>query len=324
MKREQNSLLNVLDAASPFGAPNATPSDKPLLAARRRSGLVRSSPAQAAVKIKPEPVEAVVPLKRLHDSGFPDTPRTASVPSSAGPSSLKRVKREDSLIKPLGIANRDSDGDIVMSSPRTTSVEDTRRELTEIQIKISNLERLHENLNRKKRQTKTDLTKMFRYMSELDDLRQKRDECSASIPNMSHLKRTLSKPLFPKPEPISLTVAKSENSFSSFFSNPFYNDRPDPLASGSDIKLPGLPGLAGFPLKEDSDDDYMDIDPAAGAAAILNRVVGTAIPNIAPVADTDNRDSNGDYFGRGRDTFQGMIILLSVIFPTNIVHRSRC
>ncbi len=151
MKREQNSLLNVLDAASPFGAPNATPSDKPLLAARRRSGLVRSSPAQAAVKIKPEPVEAVVPLKRLHDSGFPDTPRTASVPSSAGPSSLKRVKREDSLIKPLGIANRDSDGDIVMSSPRTTSVEDTRRELTEIQIKISNLERLHENLNRKKR-----------------------------------------------------------------------------------------------------------------------------------------------------------------------------
>ncbi len=51
VKREQNSLLNVLDAASPFGAPNATPSDKPLLAARRRSGLVRSSPAQAAVKI---------------------------------------------------------------------------------------------------------------------------------------------------------------------------------------------------------------------------------------------------------------------------------
>ncbi|SJL12855.1 uncharacterized protein ARMOST_16287 [Armillaria ostoyae] len=307
VKREQSSLLNLLDAASPYGAPNATPSDKPLLAARRRSGLARSSPAQAVVKVKPEPVEAVVPLKRLPDSGFPDTPHTASVPSSAGSSSLKRVKREDSLIKPLGVANRDRDGDIVMGSPRTTSVEDTRRELTEIQIKISNLERLHENLNRKKRKTKADLTKMFRYMSELDDLRQKRDECSASIPNMSPLKRTLSKPLFPKPEPIPLKVAKSENSFSSTFNNPFHNDRPDPLASGSNIKLPGLPGLAGFPLKEDSDDEYMDVDPAAGAAAILNRVVGTAIPNIAPVAGADNRDSNGDYFGRGRDTFQGPV-----------------
>ncbi|KAK0211484.1 SNF2 family N-terminal domain-containing protein [Armillaria fumosa] len=307
VKREQNSLLNLLDAASPFGAPNATPSDKPLLAARRRSSLFRSSLAQAAVKIKPEPVEAVVPLKRLHDSGIPDTPRTASAPSSAGPSSLKRIKREDSLIKLLGVTNRDNDGDIIMGSPRMTNVEDTRRELIEIQLKISNLERLHENLNRKKRKAKADLTKMFRYMSELDDLRQKRDRCSASIPSMSPLKRTLSKPLFPKPEPIFLKVAKSENSFSSIFNNPFHNDRPNPLAPSSDIKLPGVPGLPDFPIKEDSDDDDMDVDPAVGAAAILNRVVGTAIPNIAPVAGADNRDSNGDYFGRGRDTFQGPV-----------------
>ncbi|KAK0480890.1 SNF2 family N-terminal domain-containing protein [Armillaria novae-zelandiae] len=307
VKREQNSVLNLLDAASPFGTPDATPSDKPLLAARRRSSLFRSLPAQAAVRIKPEPVEAVVPLKRLHEWGIPDTPRTASAPSSAGPSSLKKIKREDSLIKPLIVANRDNDGDIVMGSPHMTSVEDTRRELTEIQLKISNLERLHENLNRKKRKTKTDLTKMFRYMSELDDLQQKRDRCSASIPNMSSLKRTLSKPLFPKPEPISVKVAKSENSFSSTFNNPFYDDRPDPLASGSDIKLPGLPGLPDYWLKEGSDNDDMDVDPAVGAAAILNRVVGTAIPNIAPVVGTDNRDCNGDYFGRGRDTFQGPV-----------------
>ncbi|KAK0496238.1 hypothetical protein EDD18DRAFT_1388276 [Armillaria luteobubalina] len=305
VKREQNSLLNLLDAASPFGAPNTTPSDKPLLAARRRSSLFRSSPAQAALKIKPEPVETVVPLKRLHDPGIMDTPRTASAPSSASASSLKRIKREDSFIQPLGVANHDNDGDIIMGSPRTTSVENTRRELTEIQLKISNLERLHENLNRKKRKTKTDLTKMFRYMSELDDLRQQRDRCSASIPSMSPLKRTLSKLLFPKTEPISLKV-KSENSFSSTFNNPF-NDRPNPMASSSNIKLPSLPGLPDFPIKEDSDDDNMDVDPAVGAAAILNRVVGTAIPNIAPVAGIDNRDSNGDYFGRGHDTFQGPV-----------------
>ncbi|KAK0446072.1 SNF2 family N-terminal domain-containing protein [Desarmillaria tabescens] len=310
VKREHNSLLNLLDEVSPFGAPNvtsaSTPSDKPLLAARRRSSLAKSSPARAAFKVKPEPVEAVVPLKRLYEPSLLDTPRKALVPSGAAPS-LKKVKREDSLIKPLGVVNRDRDGDIAMGSPRTTSVEDLRRELTEIQMKISDLERLHENLNRKKRKTKADLTKMFRFMSELDDLRKKRDECNASIPNMSPLKRTLSKPLFPKPEPISLKVPKPENNLPSTFSNPFYNDRPNPLASGSNVKLPGLPGLAGFPIKDDSDDDAMDVDPAAGAAAILNRVVGIAIPDIAPVAGADNRDANGDYFGRGRDTFQGPV-----------------
>ncbi|KAK0204021.1 SNF2 family N-terminal domain-containing protein [Desarmillaria ectypa] len=311
VKREQHSLLNLLDVVSPFGAPNATPtstpSDKHMLAARRHSSLAKSSPAQVAVKVKPEPVEAVVPLKRLHEPDFLYTPRKASVPSGVGPSSMKKVKIEDSLIKPLSVVNRDRDGDIIMDSPRTTNVEDIRRELTEIQMKISNLERLHENLNRKKKQTKTDLTKMFRYMSELEDLRKKRDECSASIPNMSALKRTLSKPMFPKPEPISLKVPKPENNLPSTFSNPFYDDRPNPFASGSNVKLPGLPGLAGFPIKEDSDDDSMDINPAAGAAAILNRVVGTAIPNIAPVAGADHRDENGDFCGRGRDTFQGPV-----------------
>ncbi|KAF9028186.1 hypothetical protein BDZ89DRAFT_1066328 [Hymenopellis radicata] len=66
-------------------------------------------------------------------------------------------------------------------------------------------------------------------------------------------------------------------------------------------------GIGGLAKPEPDDDDAMDVDPDVGQAAILNRVTGSYIPYVAPVANADSFDDNGDFHGRGRDTFQGPV-----------------
>lgn len=231
-------------------------------------------------------------------------------PSSEGssPPPAKKLKQEESLTRPLAVANREQP-----APAPAVDVEDVRLKRLDLQQQLGEAIRIRDRILQKKRKTKGDLTRLRRYEDIVKDLEERSEALRAKLPSTT-LQRTSSllRPLSTASnQPQALLPVKKEASSSNI---------PPPaldifagagaLLSAARRVLPGLPGPRGPPMKDedsDSDDDLMDVDPNVRANDIINRVAGNAIPVVAPAANADAYDANGDFHGRGRDTFQGPV-----------------
>ncbi|KAJ6499605.1 SNF2 superfamily protein [Mycena vitilis] len=306
--KNESSVLDALNASSPFGTPqrrpigspsislsSSSPSSAPMKPLAKRSSLVRVTPR---ANVKPEPVESTIPRKRVSDTAFG---------MKAGDSpAFKKPKQE---LEKVPLAQLNVNRNVAakkepLPSIPTIDVEEIRRKIASTQMQISHIQSLYDMLVRRKNKSKTLMTRMSHHAIELKRLKTVKADLDASLPRAaSPIKRTTSQilgkteslPRLPPPfyNP-ALTVTKPKNE--PFPALPFDVKPRAPvnaIASGSKGPLPrALPTF-------DSDDD-MEVDPVV----TLNKY-RHAIPDIAPIGGTDHNDENGDYHGRGRDTFQG-------------------
>ncbi|KAJ7770573.1 SNF2 superfamily protein [Mycena metata] len=310
VKKESSSVLDALNASSSgtphrqsFGSPRlpipassspaapSAPSRNPI---PKRSSLVRVTPR---ANVKSEPVESTIPRKRANDTAFKVEDTTP----------FKKVKQEDKV--PLALVNRNTmaKSEPVAAPIPAVDVEEVRRKISSTQTAISHLESVHDRMQRKKNKTKSHITRMSHHATELQRLRKLKAEYDASLPRAaSPIKRTASKTQLGKTESLprlppafyNPAVAKPKTEP---FNKPFppspYDIKPvvqhNAVASSSK-------GFGARALPDIASDDEMEVDPVV----TLNRYLH-AIPAIAPLAGIDHADANGDYHGRGRDTFVG-------------------
>ncbi|KAJ7696132.1 SNF2 superfamily protein [Mycena olivaceomarginata] len=302
--KKEGSLLDALNAGSPFGTPKyrpiggdiavsssspAAPSSPAMNPVAKRSSLVRVTPrvkpepVEATFRralVKPEPVESTIPRKRVSDVALEE--RVAK--------QAKQELLEDAKI-PLAQATNYT-ASAVTTPP---DIEGIRAKIASTQITISHLQSVFDRISRKKKKTKTDNTRMQHHAQELQRLKKQKADLDASLPRAppaavaSQTHRAEAQPHHfgfgaPPPtvvaQPFDLKPAQHANALASG------SKGITPVASGSKGPAPAL------------SDDEMDVDPVI----TLNKYLH-AIPNIMAVGDS--RDENGDFHGRGRDTFQG-------------------
>ena len=238
--------------------------------------------------------------------------------SETDPSELKRSKLEPPTFSktPLAAVNRNTGythWENVLAhpppAPPPPSVEETRAKIESVQLLISKQQSAYNHYVGKKEISKSDMTRIRKCHEELKRLRMLKEEYSASIPSTS--KRTLSKtPSFfgagtVKPEPETKSDALWFRPAHSLFHNPVVPRAPvvkqpqaQPVASSSKFAT-SAPDSCG-----DEDDEELGRGIYGLPDVLVNRV-GPVVPVIAPLANADNFDDNGDFFGRGRDTFMG-------------------
>jgi hypothetical protein len=244
------------------------------------------------MNVKPEPIESTLPRKRLSNDAFGSQNEDRMV--------IKKPKQELEKI-PLAQVNRNTIMAKKEAAPVSLPVLDVaaiRAKIDSTQMQISHTQALLDIVQRKRKKTKSDLTRLVNYSNALIELRMRKASLDASLPRAtSPIKRTASKPLT-KTE--SLTKLP-----------PFYNPalvaatpKPEPFshlpfraAALHNAVASSSKGPARRALSDLDSGDEMDVDPVS---KYLH-----AIPNIAPVAGEDHHDANGDYHGRGRDTFVG-------------------
>ncbi|KAJ7637082.1 SNF2 family N-terminal domain-containing protein [Roridomyces roridus] len=268
----------------PFGTP------KPSGSQPKRSSLVRLTP-----HVKPELVEPTIPHKRASEVAFGV--------KSENDGATKKLKLEPQVEK-VPLAQVDKNAVVPQTPVAAVDVEEVRRKIAETQSLINHYQTLLDRITHKRKPTKSDLTRLKNHAAELTRLRKTKSELDAQLPRAapSPIKRTSSKvltkteslaklpppfhhPAFGGPSP---KVEGLENPFAPVQSDvkPVYQN-----AVASSSKGPGS-------LADSSDE--MDVDPMA----TLNKYIHN-IPNIAPVTGLDHSDANGDYHGRGADTFLG-------------------
>jgi hypothetical protein len=249
-----------------------------------------SSPSGLAVSrhtvsgtVKPEPVESVVPQKRLSDSAF-------SLKHELNPSSNplwspsdKKPKLEDVKI-PLSPVNRNKT--TVNQAPvPPMSVEAAREKLEHVQTLISMNQTALDRINRKRSKSKRDSGSIKYYSREIVRLRAEKGELNAVIPNVSSVRRLPS---------VSGLNAQQPPAYISYKGSAFDRDQKCeaakvPVASGSRVRLPVI------------DTPPMPMDDIQRN---LEQRLADVVPPIMPLPD-DHADENGDYHGRGRDRFAG-------------------
>ncbi|KAJ7190933.1 SNF2 superfamily protein [Mycena pura] len=278
-----------------------------------------------SARIKPEPVEATIPRKRLSNS-FNDLQVS------------KKPKHEENLDPNTSVVK----AEVVPAPLPSIDVEEVRAKIMSAQKEISHKQALYDRMQRKKNKSKADKTRMTHLYDALVHLRTLKAEYDASLPRaMSPVKRTASlvktesltklpphpyynpaagkfkaEPLnvsFPRipdgarsnpkligvdalaPEDYKPTFPKTEHINEPFSVSPVPNSRPVIQRTHAAVSGSRFPGAYAS-----ASDDEMDADPVV----TLNKVLH-AIPAIAPLGGQDHRDDNGDFHGRGRDMFQG-------------------
>ncbi|KAJ6631188.1 SNF2 family N-terminal domain-containing protein [Mycena sp. CBHHK59/15] len=291
--KKESSILDALNASSSFSTPRAPPSgtlrlsigssssipsvpDHLKVVPAKRSSLIRL-PARS--EVKPEPADSIIPPFGSSSKVEDDVV-------------LKKLKQEVLKI-PLSQVNHDTAvvKNETLPVPQTpVDVGEVREQIKATQSKISHYQELYDRVQRKKRKSKTDLTRMRQHASELNRLQKLKDEYDASLPRAaSPLRRTSSKvitkteslpklPMFYNPGLGSKAKAEPSSYLPPAFPRPFGDTKPvieriNAVASGSKGPVP--------------------------------MYVRHAIPDIAPLGGVDHQDANGDYYGRGRDTFHG-------------------
>ncbi|KAF9465092.1 SNF2 family N-terminal domain-containing protein [Collybia nuda] len=192
IKRAKSSLVDLLDGSRqpPIASGSKpTPTSTPLRSERRVSSLVR---------VKPEPLDAETSQKRLLDVAFgadPDRPSGKS--SFPHPPLSKKLKAEPSPKTPLSRINCNTGSsesvEVSKTQPPSLAVEDIRDNINKLQTRISTHQSLLDRLNRKRKKTKADLTRMTSYTRQIDDWRMQKNELNSSIPSMSSMTGTLSR-----------------------------------------------------------------------------------------------------------------------------------
>jgi hypothetical protein len=250
----------------------------------------RSSLPTRAFNIKKEIPASVVPRKR-HPStasfGAGNEGSKEDIMSHASVNRLSQSKKPklETPKSPLGLVNTNKlfpPKPLPMSSPPLQTVTDARAQLRDIQSQLSVVQTNLERLQRKPNKSKGDMTRIASFTARVEHLREEKNNVNASIPSVSHIKR-------PKLEPFPFSPNSSSTSL--YHSAPEYQPiDPLPLKSG-----------------DTDDEDQMDLDLPMNtnlSADLANRIAN-AIPQIAPLPLSSHQDENGDFYGRGRDTFVG-------------------
>lgn len=256
------------------------------LSGRRVSSLVRVRPE--VVDQSDTTLEPTVPLaKRLKIEATPSKDPLAQVDRNAGWSKA-----------------------IVAPTPNTQSVEDIRAKITDVQSKLSYYQDLLRRVANKRKRTKADSTRMRQYQDEVERLRRLKDTYTASIPNISPVKRNQSSSMFsvfPNSKPATTTPDVPHSFYNpafNYFPDPTFNyfleTKPQPIASGSNVRLPF--NTNNFDMDIDSRGEEEEI--FALQDDIMQRLA-SFVPAVAPLRGAENFDENGDFHGRGRDNFVG-------------------
>ncbi|KAL0578872.1 hypothetical protein V5O48_003105, partial [Marasmius crinis-equi] len=286
------------------------------------------------------PVESTIPSKRrVTEAAISDVLTLTPAPSHQRTSSTLLTKAADTH-KPLeSIANVTFEPGT--STPALLSRADTsatREKIEAIQFSISSKQSLLDGLLRKKRKMQADYTRIKRYQDELEALMKERDAMKKSLPTipLSPHKRALAPP--PQVQARLEPPVKTERDlvqprFDRFLNavagpssspmqpapapqilvkpEPFVKEEPGWLRTKFNSFVNAVAGPSSAPAAPPSPkqepnpfggDDYLDLDRNAAAMAVAQRY-NSALPYVAPMDDL--YDENGDFHGRGRDTFQG-------------------
>ncbi|ESK90272.1 snf2 superfamily protein [Moniliophthora roreri MCA 2997] len=317
-ERSSGSLLDALDAKSPFGsqgqvkrtnsltrtstpAPSSSDISRlPALAARQRLSLTPSS----SPKVKTEATESTIPSKRRISD--------IAIGSDSASSSLKKLKKEPSLKGPLEAI--DSNAPVASSSKMDT--EEVRQKIQRVQSELSHKQSLLDNLLRKKRKTGADYTRAIRYNEEIAALGRQKTHLKGSLPAvMTSPTKVPQLPMpstFPAPphlrqELVTPTLTAPSHLPTNPLSAPTYF--PAAIKQEPDIKPSITSRTSNIPVAGPSTAPTHASNPAPARMdpdALANAVVQQyqeALPVIQ--AMNDPYDENGDFFGRGRDMFQG-------------------
>jgi hypothetical protein len=276
----QLDLLSRLDATFSSSPPRFGSSSIP----GSSSGNIRPG-------VKFEPMDSAVPQKRLSDVAFPmgDTTRPRPFPASPSP---KKTKLEAPKT-PLTQVDRNS-----FTSQQTPglAIEQARERIRNTQDAISAYQVKLDRLRRKTRPSKADVSSIDQLTKTIRRLRREKDKLNATIPSMSPLKRVASdnKPLIYNP---TASASGSNLQLPPAFNRPFVNQPQvvgqlppaNFIPSGSNVRLSDAP---------------MDVN--GNRPLNIMKRLEVAIPSVAGLpGPSDGLDENGDFHGRGRDTFRG-------------------
>ena len=297
IKMKRPSLLSQLDAG--FGSSSLTPT-------------VEAGNAAGSNCVKPEPNEPVIPRKRPSDIGLFDGIIKAEafpldiVDPSSTPSSSKKIKSERHKT-PLALTNRNlASSDQVQASAPGLPIAEATVQLNEIQRKLTKAEIDFNKLTRKSRKTKAEMTKFGMLSREIDRLQARKNDYTAIIAPLAPVPQQVPKhepipaALVPSrvvsPLPAPLPPAFSHAAFSAIGEQKPIIHQPQPVASGSNVRLADV-HLAYRDVKTDAeDDDGMSTD----GAELLDELFPAAVGGYG-----ENFDADGNFHGRGRDRFVG-------------------
>lgn len=240
---------------------------------------------------------------------------------------MKKVKAEVAKT-PLALANRAAAPTAVerqlMSNVVKDDAEDMRTKLSEVQSQIGSVEAKLYKAEDKYNKTKADFTRINRLRRELADLKAIKDKYNAALPSAKPLSRAGSGPsglhgspvksepratssnvLLPVPPPFynpaynggqaAFQPVVHHNPAVNVFSRPPQPQLQPRVASGSNVKLEAPP------VK-------MEIDPAPIDANLDFQRLTAGVPGFKSYDPNDRRfDADGDFFGRGKDTFAGPV-----------------
>lgn len=289
------SLLTRLDAN--FGSSSSTPT----LQGRTMAGS----------SIKPEPSESSIPRKRLSDTLAPHTVTKADpfpfdeFNASSSPPPNKKVKAEVPKM-PLAQVNWNTASSIQVN-PTASSMELTRAtvQLDQVQRMLTRNQADFNKLVQKRRKKKAELVKFGVLSREIDRLQDKKNEYNTLIASLvaAPVKAAKPEPMQPTAGP-SRVISHLPPQPLPGFQNPAVKDHKPvvqaapPLASGSNLLLPnvdyGQYGAAGM----DMDDGIDDLD-------LPDHLLASLGPVERASGYGENFDADGNFQGRGRDTFVG-------------------
>jgi hypothetical protein len=300
-KMKRPSLLSQLDAG--FGSSPLTLT-------------IQAGNAGGSNCVKPEPNEPVIPRKRPSDIGLSDgTVKAEAFPldivdPSSTPSASKKIKAEAHKT-PLALANRNlASSNQVQASAPGLSVTEATVQLNEIQRKLTKAEIDFNKLTRKPRKTKAEMTKFGMLSREIDRLQARKNDYAAIISPLAPVAQQVSKhepipaalvpSLVVSPLPAPLPPAFSHPAFFTIGEQKPAIHQPQPIASGSNVRLADV-HLAYREVKTDTDDDDgMSTDGAELLDELFPARTATAVGGYG-----ENFDDDGNFHGRGRDKFVG-------------------
>lgn len=281
------SLLNQLDAS--FGSSSSKPR-------------IVSNPEF----VKPEPSEHLIPRKRASDSGLPNSrikretsPLDFFDPSS-GSESFKKIKIEQKIPHDSFNSNTASLSQVPQPSAVGLSFTTATAQLDDVERKLARTVDEFNDLASKQRKTKADLTRFGVLNKNIDRLQAKKNDYNALLTSLApEGVPNLPNPVQPHSPDKKISYGLSPFHFPAIPSSPFQRPvihQPQPVASGSNIRLPDAMIYRDNMMDAD---DGMSSDPD-----IPDHLRVTLQPGIMG-GYGEGFDTDGNFHGRGRDTFVG-------------------
>jgi hypothetical protein len=306
IKPKRPSLLSQLDASF-VPSPSSPP--------------VQAKNASRSTFIKPEPSESVIPRKRPSDTGLTGSTGKAELhpfdmanPPST-PTSSKKLKAEAPKT-PLAVINRNtgSSSEVQASVPGLSMTEATAQ-MDDVQQKLIRANIEFQKLARKKRKTKAEMMKFGRLSKDIDRLQARKNDYAAIVASLTPVPQPATHSLVPARDishlPAPFPPVPHHPAFPSLeWKKPIINQL-QPIASGSNVRLPDVP----LPYRDvkmdpddddDDDDDGGDVGMSSDGPGLPKHVIAAMGPASAGLEGYgESFDDDGNFHGRGRDRFVG-------------------